>query len=230
PPHLAEQWQAEMAEKFHLDAELVLPGTAARLERGLALGESLFERYPVTVVSTEYIKSDRRRDEFLRSCPELVIVDEAHTCADPAAGRGGRHQRYQLLSGLAADQRRHLLLVTATPHSGKEEAFRALIGFLDPAFRDLPADLTSEERAQERRRLARMLVQRRRADIEHYLGDTPFPRRESREETYDLAPDYRRFFQRVLAYARETVRDAETGSHRQRVRWWAALGLLRAIG
>ena len=52
PPHLAEQWQAEMRDKFHLDAELVLAGTAARLERGLRVGESLFERYPITVVST----------------------------------------------------------------------------------------------------------------------------------------------------------------------------------
>src|SRR5881392_4121898 len=47
PPHLAEQWQAEMRDKFHLDAELVLSGTAARLERGLGVGESLFEHYPI---------------------------------------------------------------------------------------------------------------------------------------------------------------------------------------
>ncbi len=230
PPHLAEQWQAEMREKFHLEAELVLPGTAARLERGLRLGESLFERHPLTVVSTDYIKSDRRRDEFLRACPELVVVDEAHTCADPAAGRGGRHQRYQLLSGLARDPARHLVLVTATPHSGKEEAFRTLIGFLHPSFAELPDDLSREERAAERRRLARHFVQRRRADIEHYLGDTRFPARETREETYGLHPDYKRFFERVLAFARETVRDPAGGDlRRRRVRWWAALGLLRAL-
>ena len=48
PPHLAEQWQAELRDKFHLDAELVLAGTAARLERGLRVGESLFERHPIT--------------------------------------------------------------------------------------------------------------------------------------------------------------------------------------
>ena len=88
PPHLAEQWQKEMQDKFHLDAELVLAGTAARLERGLRVGESLFERHPITVVSLDYIKSDRRRDDFIRACPELVIVDEAHACADAQAGRG----------------------------------------------------------------------------------------------------------------------------------------------
>src|SRR5581483_9400917 len=229
PPHLAEQWQAEMSDKFHLDAELVLSGTAARLERDLAYGTSLFERYPLTVVSTDYIKSDRRRDDFLRAAPELVIVDEAHTCTDASAGRGGRHQRYQLVSGLARDPQRHLLLVTATPHSGKEDAFRALVGFLDESFRDLPEDLTSDEKARERRRLARHMVQRRRADIEHYLADTPFPKREVREETYSLTADYRALFEKVLAYARETVADAAGGTHRQRVRWWAVLGLLRAL-
>lgn len=207
PPHLAEQWQAEMRDKFHLEAELVLSGTAARLERDLPFGTSIFERHPLTVVSTDYIKSDRRRDDFLRAAPELVIVDEAHTCTDASAGRGGRHQRFQLVSGLARDPDRHLLLVTATPHSGKEDAFRALVGFLDASFRELPDDLSSDEKARERRRLARHMVQRRRADIEHYLGDTPFPKREVREETYSLTPEYRALFEKVLAYARETVAD-----------------------
>jgi len=230
PPHLAEQWQAEMRDKFHLDAELVLTGTAARLERGLGVGESLFERHAITVVSTDYIKSDRRRDDFVRACPELVIVDEAHTCADASAGRGGRHQRYQLVTKLAADESRNLILVTATPHSGNEDAFRGLVGFLDPSFKDLPDDLSTDERARERRRLARQFVQRRRGDIEHYLGDTPFPKREVREETYDLSPEYKALFAKVLAYARETIIDpADGGVHRQRVRWWAALGLLRAL-
>ena len=67
------------------------------------------------MVSLDYIKSDRRRSEFLRACPLFVIVDEAHTCA--GAGRG-RHQRYELLKGLSENPSRHLVLLTATPHSG----------------------------------------------------------------------------------------------------------------
>ena len=78
PPHLAEQWQRELREKLHIEAEVVLSSTARRLERGLGVGESLFDAHPFVVVSTEYIKADRRRAEFVRSCPELVIVDEAH--------------------------------------------------------------------------------------------------------------------------------------------------------
>jgi len=117
PPQLAEQWQAELRDKFHIEAALVLPGTAPRLEKRCRVGESLFDIYPFVVVSTDFIKSERRRDEFLRTCPEMVIVDEAHTCAYSGEGRGGRHQRHQLVSGLAAPSKgRHIILVTATPH------------------------------------------------------------------------------------------------------------------
>ncbi len=88
PPHLAEQWQAELAEKFHITAELVLPSTVRRLERHTAVGQSLFDLHPFVIISTDYIKSSRRRDEFVRACPELVIVDEAHSCAFSPDNRG----------------------------------------------------------------------------------------------------------------------------------------------
>ncbi len=229
PPHLAEQWQAELATKFHLSAELVLSSTAPRLERSLGVGESLFDVHPYTVVSTDFIKSDRYRSEFLRACPDLVIVDEAHTCAE-GAGRA-RHQRHQLVAGLAADPRRHLVLATATPHSGHEAAFRSLLALLRPEFADLPADLTGPAHEADRRSLARHFVQRRRADIRRYLEvDSQFPERMEREEHYQLSAEYRDFFDRVLAYARETVRDGEGGAHRRRVRWWSALALLRSLG
>jgi SNF2 family DNA or RNA helicase len=80
PPHLAEQWQRELAQKFHIDAELVLSSTIQRLERDLPLGVSVFDRHRFTVVSTDFIKSSRRAEDFARRCPEFVIVDEAHGC------------------------------------------------------------------------------------------------------------------------------------------------------
>jgi ERCC4-related helicase len=230
PPPLAEQWQAELRDKFHLDAELVLPSTAGRLERNCRMDQSVFDVYPYTVVSTDFIKADRRRDEFLRTCPEFVIVDEAHTCAWGGVGRGLRHQRYRLVSDIAAKADRHMVLVTATPHSGNEEAFRSLLSFLDPGFAALPADLTGRQHERERRRLAQHFVQRRRADIRSYLeAETVFPRREEREESYRLSPEYKKLFTRALAYARETVVDQSGGAHRQRVRWWSALALLRSL-
>ena len=229
PPPLAEQWQSELRDKFHIEAELVLPSTAARLERNLSLGESLFERYPFVIVSMDYIKSDRRREEFKRACPEFIIVDEAHTCSY-GAERGGRHQRFEMVRGLAQNTDRHIVLVTATPHSGKEEAFRSLLTFLDKEFDDLPEDLTGEENLRHRRHLAQHFIQRRRGDIQNYLdSQTPFPKREDREDSYKLSPEYKRLFERVLDYARESVLDATGGQFHQRVRWWSALALLRSL-
>jgi len=233
PPQLAEQWQVELQDKFHIDAELVLPGTATRLERNCRVGQSLFDLHPFVIVSADFIKSDRRRDEFLRTCPELVIIDEAHTCAYGGEGRGGRHQRHHLVSGLAANLKRHLILVTATPHSGNEAAFRSLLSLLNPDFAELPDDLTGKENEPQRRKLAAQFVQRKRGDIRRYMEtDTPFPTRDGGdlEETYKLSDDYKRLFERVLKYAREIVSNPADGNqHRQRVQWWSALALLRSL-
>jgi len=230
PPHLAEQWQAELKEKFHIDAELVLAGTVRRLERQCRADQSVFEVCPHTVVSLDFIKADRRRDDFLRLCPELVIVDEAHTCAFAHGETRGRHQRNELVRRLAEDESRHLILVTATPHSGKEEAFRSLLSLLSGELAALPADLSGEANEPVRRRLAQQFVQRRRADIEHFLDEeTVFPTREEAEDHYELTPEYKALFDRVLNYAREIALDETGGRHRQRVRWWSALALLRSL-
>ncbi len=229
PPQLAEQWQSELGEKFHIDAELVLSSTASRLERTLRAGESIFDRYDFTVVSTDFIKSDRRRHEFLRAAPEFIIVDEAHSVVHAYDGRGGRHQRFELVKTLAQDPRRHLLLVTATPHSGKEAAFRALLALLNPDFAGLPEDLSGTENTRIRREVARHFVQRRRGDIRRYLqADTPFPERDAAESSYTLTEDYKRLFDQVLRYAREIVLQPGEG-YRRRVRWWSALALLRSM-
>lgn len=225
-PALAEQWQRELREKFGLEAELVLPSTARRLQRGLIGSESIFERYPVTVVSTDFIKADRRRFEFLRTAPDLIVVDEVHTAvADGGAGGTARTQRYELVRALADDRQRHLVLVSATPHSGKEEAFRNLIGLLDEKL--AAANL---EHASGRELLARHFVQRRRADIRKYLDEeTPFPKdRESREVAYTLGRDYRALFEDVLDYARGSIRTDGTALEK-RVSYWSALALLRAL-
>lgn len=230
PPHLAEQWQRTMKQKFHIDAVLVIPSTARKLEDDCPPTQSLFDLHPFVVVSLDYIKSDRRRADFFRACPEMVIVDEAHSCAFGNHGRGGRQQRHQLVVGLAADKNRHLILVTATPHSGKEDEFHSLLALLDQDFAQLPRDLSGKGNEPIRRRLAAHIVQRRRADIRHYMdADTPFPVREDAEMDYGLTPAYKRLFERAIRYASELVEDLGGTHYRRRVRWWSALALLRSL-
>jgi len=222
-PALAEQWQRELRDKFSLDAELVLPSTAKKLERSIIENDqTIFDRYPYTVVSTDYIKQRERRDAFLRTCPDLLIVDEAHTCIGAGSGR---QQRYDLLRELSAKRDRHLILVTATPHSGDRDAFAKLTGLLDPALAQLDPTVPGH-----RDRIARHLVQRRRRDIRHFLDeDTPFPAdRMLREVPYRLDPAYAQFVTDVIGYAREQVRRPD-GELRQRMSWWSVLALLRCV-
>ena len=227
PPHLCEQWKQELNDKFGLESEIVRTGTATRLERGLRPDESVFERYPFTVVSLDYIKSDRRRSDFMRACPEFVIVDEAHTCA--RSNTGTRHQRYALLNGLASGEpRRHMVFLTATPHSGDDAAFHNLLGFLDRKFVELGAMPEGPERDARRRELANYFVQRRRGDIKEWRDQATFPARERREDTYRLTGAWGELFADILDYARGMVKKAEGGSLlEQRMSWWAALALLR---
>jgi superfamily II DNA or RNA helicase len=232
-PALAQQWRDELRVKFNIDATLVLPSTVNRLNRGLAMGESLFDRHPHVVVSTDLIKQRTYRDEFARTCPDLVICDEAHTAvtASGANNRSGTTLRHSLLTRLAADPKRHLILLTATPHQGDDDGWHALLALLDPALEHLPSDLSGSQHEADRALLARYFVQRQRADIRAYLDeDTPFPNRETTEETYTLDSEYRALLDRVLSYARETVKDADVlGTVKQRVRWWSMVALLRSL-
>lgn len=238
-PALAEQWQEELRTKFGIDAELVLASTVSRLERGLDLGQSLFDRYPHVIVSTDYIKSTRHRDDFVRHCPDLVIVDEAHTCVAADDTVSTQNQlRYELLRRVAEDPRRHLLLVTATPHSGKESGFRNLLGLVRPELADV--DLETD---RGRRLLAQHFVQRKRADVRQYLTKesgladdslaekTAFPSdRESKDEKYKLSPAYRALLDDAIAYAGERVQAAgEQGRREARIAWWSAIALLRSL-
>ena len=134
------------------------------------------------------------------------------------------------MRALTEDQERPLILVTATPHSGKEGAFRSLLGLSRPYFRSLPEELSGKQNEQRRRDVAAHLVQRRRADVRGYMEmDTVFPEREDAERTYTLSRQYKKLFNSVLDYARERVLDDTGDQHRQRVRWWSALALLRSL-
>ena len=245
PPHLCDQWRRELEDKFGIEAVVVRSSTAAALDRTLPNGDvSIFEYYPFTIASIDYVKHDRHRANFLRACPELVIVDEVHTAARPGGRGAGQQQRYELISTIARDPQRHLLLLSATPHSGIEDAFVSLLGLLKPEFEQFSMASLNEK---QRDVLAQHFVQRRRRDVERWMDeDTPFPRRENmvrdgkveRDITYKLAqsPGYRTLFNDVFEFARELVHDTLRGEKggpraaaRVRVRYWAALALLRCV-
>ncbi len=227
-PHLCEQWQAEIRDKLDIEAVIIRSNTQARLDRQIQGDTSVYDYYPYQVISIDYIKSDARCDVFIEQCPELVIVDEAHTCARPTGASNSQQQRYHLLNRIARTPNQQLILLTATPHSGKPEEFQSLLGLIDPDFEawDLP-----NSSQNQRRELAKRFVQRKRADVEKWLDeDTPFPKREAFEWSYDLSPSYAAFFDEILDFARKLVAPSKTApGQRQRVQYWTALALLRGV-
>lgn len=229
PPHLVEQWQSELESRFNLQAVALTSASAARIERDLPHGVSLFDHYPVVVVSLDYIKSERHREHFLAIAPECVIVDEAHTCASSGAGK---QLRFELLQRLVKDENRHLILLTATPHSGDESAFYNLLSLLDPRFIALQNRTSASDPL--RQELARHFVQRRRKDIAEWQAETGdgrgFPRRMKTEVTYQLSGDWGAFFDSVQDYCRELAETIERqGEGRGRLIWYATLALLRCV-
>jgi superfamily II DNA or RNA helicase len=242
PAHLTRQWAQELKDKFGIDARVVQPSTIGRLNRELPRPDlSLYRYYPHVVVSVDWIKSDNNASQFLRDAPELVIVDEAHMCARPGSwsGRSGgsQHQRYEFVRKLA-QQTRHLLLVTATPHSGIEASFRSLVGLLDPSLDSRSSSQEADEPEYSlladqslRDRLRKYIVLRRRADLEDWLDEkTPFPQRNRSNVQYHPSELYIRLYDDVVRYCRESIRGAaDLGKRQQRVRYWAATAILRCV-
>lgn len=226
-PHLCDQWQEEIRAKIGIEAVVIRSNTQARLDREIQGDASVFQHFPFQVLSIDYIKSETRRDVFVSQCPELVIVDEAHSCARPAGASQGQQQRHDLVRRIAGKKHQHLLLLTATPHSGKPEEFQSLLGLIDPTFEML--DVPSATREQSRQ-LAAHFIQRRRGDVLKWMGeDTPFPHRDSGEISYDMSSAYGAFFDTVLDFARSLVTGPVESARRQRVHYWTALGLLRGV-
>ncbi|MGZ5543772.1 MAG: helicase-related protein, partial [Limisphaerales bacterium] len=225
PPHLVDQWQSELSDRFNLHAVALTSASASRIERDLPHGVSLFDHHNCVVVSLDYIKSERHRVHFLSIAPECVIVDVALTCASSGQGK---QLRFELLQRLVANEERHLLLLTATPHSGDEAAFYNLLSLLDPKFTELQHRISADDPL--RRELARHFVQRRRKDIDEWHDTRGFPKRMTTEITYQLSGEWGQFFDDVQTYCRELAESVEqSGNGSSRLIWYATLALLRCV-
>lgn len=227
-PHLCEQWQKEIKDKFGLDAVIIRGSTVSALEKNLRNGENVFRKYPFQIISIDYIKSSDHKNVFLDHCPEFIIVDEAHTCAKPKGALKSQQLRYALLNALAKMDK-HILLLTATPHSGQEEEFQSLIGLLDPKFETLKL---SGSTTKEREELAKYFIQRRRADIIQYSGNERlFPDRVPVDgESYKITSSYAAVLDGIINYAKESIHSVEGSStKKQRYIYWDMLALIRGV-
>lgn len=230
-PHLCDQWQDELKNKFGVEAVIIRGGTATSLERQIRTHENIFRAFPFQIISIDYIKSGNKRQVFIDHCPELIIVDEAHTCAKPAGANNSQQLRYHLLHDIAKKEKQHLLLLTATPHSGKQAEFQSILGLLKPEFEKIDIITSSE---QERKEIAKHFIQRRRGDVIKSIeelkdDDLRFPTRNSIDKDFEIGKAYGDVFNEILSYAREIVAQNAGDGRKQRYNYWDALALLRGV-
>jgi superfamily II DNA or RNA helicase len=153
PAGLVLQWQSEMKTHFNEDFRLILPGslTALRQIGAIDENENLWRMHDQVICPLDSVKPidsrrgwsqeqlaryNRERFEDLVSAGwDLIVIDEAHRLG----GSTEQVARFRLGDALA-QAAPYLLLLSATPHQGKSDAFRRLIGFLDPDA--LPGDDT----------------------------------------------------------------------------------------
>lgn len=233
PPHLCEQWQQELADKLDINAVIIRSSTAAGLERKIVGDDTLnaFNYYPYQVVSIDYVKNGSAKTAaFLKDVPDLVIVDEAHTCTKNLDFKkvSQTQQRYELLEKISANGQQHLLLLTATPHSGKDGEFKSLLGLVNADFENYDfLNLATSEKRQ----VAAHFIQRKRKNILKWLDEeTPFPKRTTEELPYTLSAssDYYKLYQDVLKFARGISTEGIT-ENKARIKYFAALSLLRGV-
>lgn len=227
-PHLCEQWQNEIKDKFGLDAEIIRSSTISRLEKKLRPDQNVFRDIPFQVISVDYVKQKERIGVFLEHCPDFIIVDEVHTCAKPKGANTSQQQRYNLLHRLSLKENQQLVMLTATPHSGQNEEFQSLLGLLKPEFETYELDTP-----KQREELSHYFVQRRRADISQYLGkEMVFPERLQLDnnEDYSFAPEYRKVLNDLIDYIKEGIQSVKNAEKRkQRYVYWDLLALMRGV-
>jgi len=209
PGSLAEQWQDELYRRFSLGFEIL---TSDKMEASRT-GNWFMEH---NLVITRLDKLSRNEDlQQKLQAPDcrwdLVVCDEAHKMS--ATNFGGetkytkRYQLGRLLSGLT----RHFLLMSATPHNGKEEDFQLFMALLDGdrfegKYRDgvHASDVTD---------LMRRMV---KESLVKFDGTPLFPERFAHTVPYKLSPDEAALYKSVTEYVREQFNRADALENNKR--------------
>ena len=127
PGNLAEQWQDELSLRFQLPFDIL---TNDKLEA--ARTGNWFLETPLVICRLDKLSRDDTVQEKLKVTDwDLVVVDGAHKMSASFFGGEVKYTKRYRLGQLLAPLTRHLLLLTATPHNGKEEDFQLFLALLD---------------------------------------------------------------------------------------------------
>ena len=200
PGSLAVQWQDELHYKFHLPFEIL---TNDRLQTART-GNALAEMSLVIARLDKLSRSDDLQEKLQQTDWDLVICDEAHKMSASFFGGEIRETKRYKLGKLLSSVTRHFLLMTATPHNGKEEDFQLFLALLDGdrfegRFRDgVHVTDTSD--------LMRRMV---KEDLLKFDGKPLFPERLAHTVSYPLSDQEAILYRKVTDYVREEFNRAE---------------------
>lgn len=200
PGNLVEQWQDELYRRFHLPFEIMTNDKYEAARTGNWLAEN-----PLCICRLDKLSRNDDVQEKLKATDwDVVVCDEAHKMsASFWSGEIHRTKRYQLGQLLSAVTR-HFLLLTATPHNGKEEDFQLFMAMLDGdrfegKFRD---GVHSIDAADLMRRMIK-------EDLLKFDSRPLFPERKAYTVAYELSDGEADLYQRVTEYVREEFNRAE---------------------
>jgi superfamily II DNA or RNA helicase len=200
PGGLVEQWQDELRDKFGLDFGL--------LTRDLIQADpdgNPFRRHKLLIARMDQLsRSDELRRHLGETDFDLTVVDEAHRmAAHYFGGELKKTKRYQL-GELLGEHSRHFLLMTATPHAGKEEDFQLFLALLDTdrfegRYRDAVHSVNTEG-------LMRRMV---KEDLKTFEGKPLFPERRAYTVGYELTGPEHDLYEAVTEYVRDQMNLAD---------------------
>src|SRR6478735_7844016 len=202
PGSLAEQWQDELYRRFHLPFEIL---TNDNLEA--ARSGNWFLEHNLVIARLDKLSRNDDVQQKLQAPDgrwDLIVCDEAHKMSATVFGGEtkytGRYRLGQLLSTLT----RHFLLMSATPHNGKEEDFQLFMALLDgDRFEGKFRDGVHQVEVSD---LMRRMV---KENLLKFDGTPLFPERVAYTVPYKLSDAEARLYKEVTAYVRDEFNRAE---------------------
>ncbi len=200
PGSLSEQWQDELYNKFHLKFEIL---TNDRFES--AVSGNIFAETNLAIVRLDKLARNEVLQEKLKNTEwDLIVVDEAHKLSASVWGGEVKYTKRFLLGRLLSDITRNFLLLTATPHNGKEEDFSLFMSLIDPERFEGAARSSSQ--AIDVSDVMRRLV---KEDLLKFDGTPLFPERRAYTVNYDLSPREAALYHAVTEYVQEEFNRAD---------------------